>query len=501
MFQFQLSDCRDRILEGQSPGFGASIVRVESSNQDPLERLLDDQSDDDFGTPNLSKIVSHKTKLSEWTAQDFATIYTRFYPHLIRHCKRYLSNQSQVEEVVQEAFLYLMTSLPEIDTTEGVLRFLKWKTRFLALDVLRSKAAKSELSALPEELEIENYEAGFEDVERAEDAAVIQLALGKLSPRQRDVLLKSTYEELSMEDIGKAIGLKPNAVRQLLYRARAAFKEALVGEAELAGKSASEILGVAVKKAAKELRENAVRTSLLLVFLGLGAGLLNSQFLADNAATTIRANVPALSESNVEPRLPSEETMSKTKEVNASPTPTDLSDMEISQTADVVAVTTASFGDASSPDPGRSEKVGSKEALTQPTADFSTPLSTVVYQAGIYSDSYSLKFSDLFDGKSLEVFGGTGISAFLDFKLGNGPTIEQVVFQVRDSNGRLYYGLPEEFSVSTNENLLTVTATRIHLVDVNNTVMQDSPFLEKTAELILQLDPQSSPASASMFIR
>lgn len=472
-----------------------------SWKQDPLERLLDYPSDDEFGVPNLSQISSHRTNLSEWTAQDFANIYTRFYPHLIRHCKRYLSNQSQAEEVVQEAFLYLMTSLPEIDSTEGVLRFLKWKTRFLALDVLRSKTVKSEISALPEDLEIENYEAGFEDIERAEDAAVIRLALGKLSPRQRDVLLKSTYEELSMEDIGKALGLKPNAVRQLLYRARTAFKKALVGEAELAGKSASEILGVAVKKAAKELRENAVKTSLLLVLVGLGVGSLNSPFLADNAETTIGANVPALSESKVQPKLPSDETRSTTNEQEASRIPTEQNDMENSQTTDVVVGTKATIGDSASPAAVMSEQVESKETSTQSTADFSTPLSTVVYQAGIYSDSYSLKFSDLFDGTSLEVFGGTGISAFLDFKVGNGPSVEQVIFQVRDSNGRLYYGLPEEFSVSTNENLLTLSAKRIHLVDVNNKVMQDSPFLEKTVELALELDSQASPASASMFIR
>lgn len=475
---------------------------VNSWEEDPLERHLNYESDEEFGHPNVSQIGSHKTELSEWTAQDFAFIYTRFHPHLIRHAKRYLLNNSQAEEVVQEAFLYLMTSLPEIDTADGVLRFLKWKTKFLALDILRSKASKSEFTGLPDELEIVDYESGFGDIERAEDAAVIQLALSKLSPRQRDVLIKSTYEELSIENIGKQLNIKPNAVRQLLHRARTAFRKALVGESELAGMSSSEILGVAVRKAARDAKANSVRTSVFLLLIGLGAGLWNQQ-LATGTTETISSEAFA---------TPSEPLIRKDQFGDeVTPTPSENQKQMIKVEKDTTGSTnittveslesTERIGDAPKIQTSSPEGEVPREDAIQTGADFSTPLATVVYQAGVYSESYSLKFSDVFRGSSVEVFGGTGISAFLDLQLGNEPSIGQVVFQVRSSSGQLYYGLPEEFSVSEKDNALTVTAARIHLVDRDNKVMENSPFLSKSVEVRLQLDSQATPVSASLFIR
>ena len=101
------------------------------SSEDALESLLDEESDEEFGLPRFQEHFADPMTpavLKEWSAKDFASIYVRFRPHLERHAKRFLNNSSQVEEVVQDAFLYLMTTLPELDSELGVLRFLKWKT-------------------------------------------------------------------------------------------------------------------------------------------------------------------------------------------------------------------------------------------------------------------------------------------------------------------------------------------------------------------------------------
>ena len=76
--------------------------------------------------------------LKDWSAKDFANIYVRFRPHLISHAQKFLREKTQAEEVVQDAFLYLMTALPELDSELGVLKFLKWKTKMLCLDIIRS---------------------------------------------------------------------------------------------------------------------------------------------------------------------------------------------------------------------------------------------------------------------------------------------------------------------------------------------------------------------------
>jgi RNA polymerase sigma-70 factor (ECF subfamily) len=221
-------------------------------SEDPLEALLDEQSDEDFGDLQIKERSGKPVKLAEWSAQDFSSIYLRFRPHLERHARRFLRNPSQVDEVVQDAFLYLMVSLPELDSEIGVLRFLKWKTRLLALDVIRA-SGRSYIHSIDDVQEPASDDPEISSsLEQQDDAAVVKLALSKLNPRHREVLIASMYEEKSTEQIAAQVGLSENATRQLIFRARAAFKKALIGDVDTTGMSAAAILSVAARKAASE---------------------------------------------------------------------------------------------------------------------------------------------------------------------------------------------------------------------------------------------------------
>ncbi len=165
-------------------------------HEDPMEYLLDEESDEEFGLPQIKERLE-PAKLKDWTASDFASIYVRFRPHLERHAKRFLVNPTQVEEVVQDAFLYLMTTLPELDSEIGVLKFLKWKTRLLALDVIRvnSRASFAPIDEVPEmAAKVDDFN---QELERADDAAIVAMAMAKLNPRHREALIATLYEEKS----------------------------------------------------------------------------------------------------------------------------------------------------------------------------------------------------------------------------------------------------------------------------------------------------------------
>ena len=245
--------------------------------KDPLEDLLSEESDEAFGLPEFKEHLADTLTpavLKDWTAADFASIYVRFRPHLERHARRFLVNPSQVEEVVQDAFLYLMTTLPELDSELGVLKFLKWKTRLLALDVIR---ANSRVSLAPLDEQPEMAAKGEElssDLERADDAAIVALALAKLQPRHREAIVATMYEEKSADLVAAQMGLNENAFRQLLFRARSAFKKALVGEAETQGKSISEILSIATRKAAAESGKYISAAGAFLLVLAVSIGIL-----------------------------------------------------------------------------------------------------------------------------------------------------------------------------------------------------------------------------------
>jgi RNA polymerase sigma-70 factor (ECF subfamily) len=266
----------------------------EFDQNDPLEQLLDQVSDADFGPAEIREHLDENSQplvLRNWKAQDFANIYVRFHPHVLRQAKRYLTNHSQAEEITQDAFLYLMTSLPEVDSEIGVLKLLKWKVRLLALDLIK---INSQASFAPidnqRELSIDDSALSLE-LERADDAAIVALALAKLEPRQREALVASLYEEKTSSQVAAQLGLNENATRQLVFRAKAAFKKALVGEAETRGLTVSEIISVAARKASKDAGKYVSVASALLLVLAVSIGVLPN--LA-NSPEQLNANTPTV---------------------------------------------------------------------------------------------------------------------------------------------------------------------------------------------------------------
>lgn len=253
--------------------------------------------------------------LREWRVEDFSAVYVAHRDHLVRYARRVLPNGWEAEEVVQDAFLYLMTALPELDSEVGVLRFLKWKTKMLAIDVNRSKSRFQETHIE----EITNFEAsGVDPVDsliRADDAAVVRLALAKLSDRQRDALIATQLEGKPIEVVAGDLGLSPNAFRQLLHRARASFKLALVGEAEIRGLSAPQILSIAARKAGQgSVRRIGAATVLLIALAGFGPALLIEPFEIQEASFTHRDRLLELAPSPVQSTSDSEALLSSGSE-------------------------------------------------------------------------------------------------------------------------------------------------------------------------------------------
>ncbi len=281
---------------------------IGDSSRDQDFFKMEEETDEEFGMPELRVHLADSLTpavLKDWTAADFASIYVRFRPHLERHARKFLNNHSQVEEVVQEAFLYLMTTLPELDSELGVLKFLKWKTRLLALDVIRANS-KVTLAPIDESPDLASNDPELsQDLERAEDAGIVALALSKIQPRHREAIIATLYEEKSADVVAAQMGLSENSFRQLLFRARSSFRKALVGEAETQGKSISEILSIAARKAAKESGKYISAAGAFLLVLAVSIGVL------PNLSTSVQEEIisaptAAPTQEPAEPAAPSE---------------------------------------------------------------------------------------------------------------------------------------------------------------------------------------------------
>ncbi len=494
--------------------------------EDPLESLLDNESDEEFGLPEFKEhLADHlkPAKLKDWTAADFASIYVRFRPHLERHARRFLVNPSQVEEVVQDAFLYLMTTLPELDSEVGVLKFLKWKTRLLALDVIRSnsRASFAPIDDVPEMAA--NVEDFNQELERADDAAIVALAMAKLQPRHREALIATLYEEKAQEAVAAQMGLSENALRQLLFRARSAFKKALIGEAEIAGKSMSEVLSIAARKAAAESGKYISAAGAFLLVLAISIGVLpnlgnqTGQNLADAPAASQEAapqqatgsatgaetseannegasnNEAASAETEAAPETLPADSAPAVESAPATQPETDTQTVAAPNTSSpAVIVPAIEITPAPAPAPVPTQLPELSEA------DFVSILNTNVSQAGIYSASKAAAFSDFFQGESIEIFGGTGISAFVYVN----PTtlkLENAMFQMW-IDGERYYAIARTSSVTNNGLNLGYTGSNFYVVDDQGRVFDSSPLANAKASVNLSINGQGLPVNASLKV-
>lgn len=169
---------------------------------------------------------------------------TDLYHDLIRPYERsvyrmalsFMKNESDAEDVAQEAFLKAFRSLREF---RGHARFSTWLIS-IALNEARSRLRRQSLVRM-ESLDQTPEEGGHlspallrdwreipsEALERKEIRTMIQRAVEDLSPIYRQVLLLRDIEELSIEQTASALDLTTATVKVRLHRARIMLQKTL----------------------------------------------------------------------------------------------------------------------------------------------------------------------------------------------------------------------------------------------------------------------------------
>jgi RNA polymerase sigma factor (sigma-70 family) len=244
---------------------------------------------------------------SDWAVADLASLYSDYRTSLVSQARRMLRSDSEANEVVQEAFIKFILAAPELDTKERALAYLRATINNLSLNVIRARGSRPNLVAIDSdtsaerlaEIAVENYIPADESISAAEDAAIIKLALAKLSPAERAALVMWEMEGRSTSEIASELGIKESAVRHTVSRARASLRRVLSELVidEERGLTALDMLSTSYKKAAEIAQKSSkVALSLLLVvtaFLGFNSltgneGDVQVLDLAISAPTTVQ---------------------------------------------------------------------------------------------------------------------------------------------------------------------------------------------------------------------
>jgi RNA polymerase sigma-70 factor (ECF subfamily) len=150
---------------------------------------------------------------------------------------RYGLDATRADDIAQETFVRVWRARA---TYKPEARFRAWLLRIAAnliVTEVRTRRRTRTLG-LPEEgdpatpLADPRSASPEAPAEREEIVEAVDRAIGELPANQRMALLMSRFHDQSYHEIGQALGIKPEAVKSLLFRARQSLKELLKDFAE-----------------------------------------------------------------------------------------------------------------------------------------------------------------------------------------------------------------------------------------------------------------------------
>jgi RNA polymerase sigma-70 factor (ECF subfamily) len=146
---------------------------------------------------------------------------------------RYLRNQTDAEDVLQETFIKAYHGLARYNPEKG-LNFSAWLNRICvnaSIDAMRRAKARNAGPFGPEEAAAMPATSHASDPERtarnAEIREKIDQALTRLTPKQRMIFTLRHYQEFTTREIAEAVASSEGSVKKHLFRAVAAMRKHL----------------------------------------------------------------------------------------------------------------------------------------------------------------------------------------------------------------------------------------------------------------------------------
>ena len=161
--------------------------------------------------------------------EDFARLFVRHRWAFAQHARRFLNDQRDVDEVLQESFLKLFLVLPQLDNELQAIAYCRRTITNLCIDRYRATQRRPHLVELQAgSLHLPQTDA-IDPLIQAEDALAVRQALDLLSPLHRAALIKREVHEQPLPQIAEDLGIPVEQVKHLLHRARASLRRLLVG--------------------------------------------------------------------------------------------------------------------------------------------------------------------------------------------------------------------------------------------------------------------------------
>jgi len=165
----------------------------------------------------------------------FQSLFERHYQRVLNIVYRFLGSESEAEDIAQEAFMRIYKAASRYEPTAAFTTWLFQIVANLCFNVRRKRGRSKlrlvsgsddehdPLALAPDDNAIEGADAAL----ISEDARLVREALAEIPDNQRLALILMHFEQQSQAEIAEALGITPNAAKQLCHRARGSLRERL----------------------------------------------------------------------------------------------------------------------------------------------------------------------------------------------------------------------------------------------------------------------------------
>lgn len=162
--------------------------------------------------------------MRERTATEDLEVFEPHRPALIGLAYRMLGDVGRAQDMVQDAWLRWHNREVEVESPKAFLVTVVTRLCLNELDSARARREESRSDRLPEPVDLE--QGGLARLEELEQLSMaVLVALERLRPAERAVLLLHEVFDFSHEEIAKLVSRSPAACRKLLERARQRVSE------------------------------------------------------------------------------------------------------------------------------------------------------------------------------------------------------------------------------------------------------------------------------------
>ena len=161
-------------------------------------------------------------KILNGDANAFAVLVDRYKDLVYTLAIRMMKHREEAEEVAQDTFIKVFNSLSRF---KGDSKFSTWIYRVAynaCLDRLKKNKRQQGTVAIDEytEHQVKTIDNALDKIEAKERQLAIQNCMEMLPSEDSFLLTLFYFEELSLDEISKVVGLKPNNVKVKLFRSR-----------------------------------------------------------------------------------------------------------------------------------------------------------------------------------------------------------------------------------------------------------------------------------------